>query len=320
MLSRRERCAADVPPCIAELGVASRPAFERCVPYVGIDLKAGQPLDIAWRAGILCFRGASRLVLCRIARPFLNERLARGLLHRETIGNRRLTAAWPDVKVGNATGSRSASGSLGKITADDAGEQDRGKYQNCWSAIHVHTPMLPSEHVRRSVSALAGFTRPGSSPLGAQGWTDGLICTTARSPRASTTRCGARYRRHRSICIVQLPNTLFASPEIWHYGIMIPITLEKAQQELPTLIQRVLAREEIVIGTPGAQVKLTPMTALPCDTASEPRTQELSWTRRSQRPTPRGAGIFRNTERRIVWRRRRSRCGVKLLLDTNAVL
>ena len=51
---------------------------------------------------------------------------------------------------------------------------------------------------------------------------------------------------------------------------MIPITLEKAQQDLPTLIQRVLAREEIVIGTPGAQVKLTPMTALPCDTDSEP--------------------------------------------------
>ena len=40
---------------------------------------------------------------------------------------------------------------------------------------------------------------------------------------------------------------------------MTTITLEKAQQDLPTLIQRVLAGEEIIIGAHGGEVKLTPV-------------------------------------------------------------
>ena len=38
---------------------------------------------------------------------------------------------------------------------------------------------------------------------------------------------------------------------------MTMITLETAQQELPALIKRVLAGEEIVIGTQGTAVRLT---------------------------------------------------------------
>ena len=39
---------------------------------------------------------------------------------------------------------------------------------------------------------------------------------------------------------------------------MTTITLETAQKELPTLVERVLAGEVIVIGTPGNAVLLTP--------------------------------------------------------------
>lgn len=51
---------------------------------------------------------------------------------------------------------------------------------------------------------------------------------------------------------------------------MTTITLEKAQQDLPTLVKRVLAGEEIVIGTPGAEVKLMPVRAAPGHTGTEP--------------------------------------------------
>ena len=44
-------------------------------------------------------------------------------------------------------------------------------------------------------------------------------------------------------------------------GTMTTITLDKAQQDLPAIVKRVLAGEEIVIGAPGAEVKLTPLTA-----------------------------------------------------------
>ena len=41
---------------------------------------------------------------------------------------------------------------------------------------------------------------------------------------------------------------------------MTTITLEKAQQDLPALIKRVLAGEDIVIGTQDAAVRLSPVT------------------------------------------------------------
>ena len=50
---------------------------------------------------------------------------------------------------------------------------------------------------------------------------------------------------------------------------MTTFTLEKAQQDLPALIKRVLAGEEIVIGTLDAAVKLTPVTVTPSKQTSE---------------------------------------------------
>ena len=41
---------------------------------------------------------------------------------------------------------------------------------------------------------------------------------------------------------------------------MTTITLEKAQQDLPALIKRVLAGEDVVIGTQDAAVRLSPVT------------------------------------------------------------
>lgn len=43
---------------------------------------------------------------------------------------------------------------------------------------------------------------------------------------------------------------------------MTTITLEKAQQELPRLIERVLAGEDIIIGTHRAAVRLTAVTGM----------------------------------------------------------
>ena len=86
---------------------------------------------------------------------------------------------------------------------------------------------------------------------------------------------------------------------------MISITLEKAQQDLPALVQRVLAGEEIVLGAPGAVVKLTAVAAEFVNAGLEPA-QELSRTRRSQRPTSGRAGIFRTAERPGMRSRRRT--------------
>ena len=51
---------------------------------------------------------------------------------------------------------------------------------------------------------------------------------------------------------------------------MTTITLEKAQQDLPALIKRVLAGEDIVIGTQDAAVRLTPVTAVPSQQEAQP--------------------------------------------------
>ena len=51
---------------------------------------------------------------------------------------------------------------------------------------------------------------------------------------------------------------------------MTTISLEKAQQDLPILIQRVLAGEEIVIGAHGAKVRLTPVAPAHSHIGSEP--------------------------------------------------
>ena len=51
---------------------------------------------------------------------------------------------------------------------------------------------------------------------------------------------------------------------------MTTITLEKAQQDLQTIVQRALAGEEIVIGAPGAEVKLTPVSPPPSHAVTKP--------------------------------------------------
>jgi antitoxin (DNA-binding transcriptional repressor) of toxin-antitoxin stability system len=63
--------------------------------------------------------------------------------------------------------------------------------------------------------------------------------------------------------ITKLAHTLFNGRKIWHIAAMITVTLEKAQQELPSLIKRVLAGEEIVIGSRETAVRLTPVTTAP---------------------------------------------------------
>jgi antitoxin (DNA-binding transcriptional repressor) of toxin-antitoxin stability system len=53
---------------------------------------------------------------------------------------------------------------------------------------------------------------------------------------------------------------LFNGREFWHGWVMITITLEKAQQDLPILVERALAGEEIVIEAAGvAAVRLAPI-------------------------------------------------------------
>ena len=54
--------------------------------------------------------------------------------------------------------------------------------------------------------------------------------------------------------------TLFNGREFWHGWAMTIITLEKAQQDLPLLVERALAGEEIVIETAAAAaVRLAPV-------------------------------------------------------------
>ena len=57
--------------------------------------------------------------------------------------------------------------------------------------------------------------------------------------------------------------TLFNGCEFWHGWAMTTITLEKAQQDLPLLVERALAGEEIVIEAAGAAaVRLAPVAAI----------------------------------------------------------
>ena len=63
---------------------------------------------------------------------------------------------------------------------------------------------------------------------------------------------------------------------------MTTITLEKAQQDLHTIVQRALAGEEIVIGAPGAAVKLTPVLPPPGNTLPD-----------SARKSYRGRGVLK---------------------------
>ena len=52
---------------------------------------------------------------------------------------------------------------------------------------------------------------------------------------------------------------------------MTTITLEKAQKDLPTLVQRVLAGEVVTFGAPGAEVKLTAVTTAGVETTLNPQ-------------------------------------------------
>ncbi len=51
---------------------------------------------------------------------------------------------------------------------------------------------------------------------------------------------------------------------------MTTITLEKAQQELPALVKRVLAGEDIVIGTQDTAVRLSPVSTAQSRQDAEP--------------------------------------------------
>lgn len=63
---------------------------------------------------------------------------------------------------------------------------------------------------------------------------------------------------------------LFNGREIWHGWTMTTISLEKAQQDLPVLVERALAGEEIVIAASGAAaVRLSPV-ALTSDQPVQP--------------------------------------------------
>ena len=51
---------------------------------------------------------------------------------------------------------------------------------------------------------------------------------------------------------------------------MTTITLEKAQQDLPALVKRVLAGEDIVIEADERKVRLSPVPPLPTQAETEP--------------------------------------------------
>ena len=63
---------------------------------------------------------------------------------------------------------------------------------------------------------------------------------------------------------------------------MKTISLEMARQDLATIVQRALAGEDIVIGAPGAEVKLTPVAPAASQTVGVP-------TRKSYR----GRGVLK---------------------------
>ncbi len=84
------------------------------------------------------------------------------------------------------------------------------------------------------------------------------------TPRCAPLDVPKPYRRPSSL--------LFNAPGVWHDRAMATITLQKAQQDLPALIQRVLDGEDIVIGTEDAAVRLTPVAAVPHSVA-EPAPQ-----------------------------------------------
>ena len=70
-----------------------------------------------------------------------------------------------------------------------------------------------------------------------------------------------------------LRRLLFNGREIWQDRIMTTITLEKAQQDLPLLVKRVLAGEEIMIEAENMLVRLAICPA-------EPRFDEATARRR----------------------------------------
>ncbi len=67
--------------------------------------------------------------------------------------------------------------------------------------------------------------------------------------------------RHAIAIDNDLANPLFSDPGIWHIPAMTTFTLEKAQQDLPALIERVLAGEEIAIEAGDRLVRLAPSPA-----------------------------------------------------------
>jgi hypothetical protein len=64
---------------------------------------------------------------------------------------------------------------------------------------------------------------------------------------------------------------LFKAPEFWHACAMTTFAIEKAQQDLVTLVKRALDGEEIVIEADSRKVRLAPVPALPVFDAATAR-------------------------------------------------
>jgi antitoxin (DNA-binding transcriptional repressor) of toxin-antitoxin stability system len=69
---------------------------------------------------------------------------------------------------------------------------------------------------------------------------------------------------------------LFIERTIWHDCLMTTITLQKAQLDLPVLIERALAGEEIVIVVDSRKVRLAPVAAPPVFDAATARRRGYS--------------------------------------------
>ena len=64
---------------------------------------------------------------------------------------------------------------------------------------------------------------------------------------------------------------LFKTPEFWHACTMTTIAVEKAQQDLVTLVKRALDGEEIVIQADDRKVRLAPIPTRPVFDAATAR-------------------------------------------------
>jgi hypothetical protein len=83
-------------------------------------------------------------------------------------------------------------------------------------------------------------------------------------------RPGTKARRQFSRQEI-LFQALFKTPDFWHAHAMTTVAIEKAQQDLVTLVKRALDEEEIVIEADSRKVRLAPVPALPAFDAATAR-------------------------------------------------